>query len=209
MGTQAGVGKGPRGWSVCVGRVRSSDTAVIAVSLPCRSSTASRRRKSSPLLQLLRREDDPPDELGKLCSHTVNPKLAMNFLSNLQDPCFVCLPSCACRHCCGSGSPHGVWSAVRRHESGPARAQHECLLTAACIMHVTTYRGRRVDVESLERENDRGVDLLSEKVALLKQVGCGFQSGRCMQACSAQPQRSQSRVHRRPCPLTLCRQRTT
>lgn len=68
-------------------------------------------------------------------------------------------------------------------------------------MHVTTYRGRRVDVESLERENDRGVDLLSEKVALLKQVGFSFQSGRCMQARSVQPQRSQSRVYHRSCPF--------
>lgn len=30
--------------------------------------------------------------------------------------------------------------------------------------------GSRVDVESLERENDRGLDALSEKVALLKQA---------------------------------------
>jgi hypothetical protein len=31
----------------------------------------------------------------------------------------------------------------------------------------------QVDVESLERENDRGLETLSERVALLKAVGLG------------------------------------
>lgn len=43
-----------------------------------------------------------------------------------------------------------------------------------------------MDPESLERDNDRGLDSLSEKIGLLKHVGACSNLQRCMRSCFRQ-----------------------
>jgi len=72
---------------------------------------------------------------------------------------------------------------IRRLFQLPASLQHAAasewhVASMACSMDGTALtrhvQGARIDPESLEQENDQGIEALSERTKLLRQVGAAF-----------------------------------